>query len=219
MAVIRVSAPLCRELQRVFPVRPFHVRFWDGGVVAATSPDAPTFFVNRPAALAHFLRAPDSLGLGRAYVEGLLAVDDLDAAFLVVDTWEAPPLALARPGRASGPPCVLPRRPADCRGARRSSCCCAGSCHTIERDAAAVRYHYDVGNEFFALFLDESMTYSCAIFSRGAETLEEAQRTKLELVATKLGLRAGHAGAGRRLRLGQLRDPRRARTTASRCSA
>jgi cyclopropane-fatty-acyl-phospholipid synthase len=66
-----------------------------------------------------------------------------------------------------------------------------GERHSVERDAAAVRYHYDVGNDFFALFLDESMTYSCAIFSRGAQTLEEAQRTKLDLIATKLGLQAG----------------------------
>jgi cyclopropane-fatty-acyl-phospholipid synthase len=54
-----------------------------------------------------------------------------------------------------------------------------------------VRHHYDVSNEFFALFLDESMTYSCAIFSRGAETLEEAQRTKLDLVCSKLALEPG----------------------------
>jgi cyclopropane-fatty-acyl-phospholipid synthase len=66
-----------------------------------------------------------------------------------------------------------------------------GERHSAARDAAAVRYHYDVGNEFFALFLDASMTYSCAIFSRGARTLEEAQRTKLELVCTKLGLQPG----------------------------
>src|SRR5207302_2021707 len=67
----------------------------------------------------------------------------------------------------------------------------SGRPHSIERDAAAVRYHYDVGNEFFALFLDESMTYSCAIFSRGAETLEEAQRAKLELICAKLGIEEG----------------------------
>ena len=66
-----------------------------------------------------------------------------------------------------------------------------GRRHTVERDARAVRHHYDVSNEFFALFLDESMTYSCAIFSRGAETLEEAQREKLELVCTKLDLQEG----------------------------
>ena len=54
-----------------------------------------------------------------------------------------------------------------------------------------MRHHYDVSNEFFALFLDESMTYSCALFSRGAETLEEAQFAKLEAICTKLGLKAG----------------------------
>src|SRR5947207_6250187 len=66
-----------------------------------------------------------------------------------------------------------------------------GRRRTRERDARSVRHHYNLPPEFFALFLDESMTYSCAIFSRGAETLEEAQRTKLELVATKLQLEPG----------------------------
>jgi cyclopropane-fatty-acyl-phospholipid synthase len=85
---------------------------------------------------------------------------------------------------AAAAPGGLPRRP-DLELTLR------GRLHSAERDAAAVRYHYDVGNDFFALFLDESMTYSCAIFSRGAQTLEEAQRTKLELVASKLQLQPG----------------------------
>ena len=80
MALIRASAPLERELTRLLPSRPFNVRFWDGGRVGATEPGSPTFSVRRPAALSHFLRAPGSLGLGRAYVDGSLAVDDLDAA-------------------------------------------------------------------------------------------------------------------------------------------
>jgi cyclopropane-fatty-acyl-phospholipid synthase len=190
VALIRASAPLRRELARIFPSRPFHVRFWDGGAIAATVPDAPTFFVRWPSALAHFLRAPGSLGLGRAYVDGSLAVDDLDAAFIVVDDWQPPEmtradrlrlgLAIAAAAARAG----IPRRP-------RLELILQGGLHSVERDAAAVRYHYDVGNEFFALFLDESMTYSCAIFSRGAETLEEAQRTKLDLVARKLGLEPG----------------------------
>src|SRR5665213_3180873 len=49
-----------------------------------------------------------------------------------------------------------------------------GRRHSRERDARAVRHHYDVSNDFFALLLDESMTYSCALFSRGARTLERA---------------------------------------------
>jgi cyclopropane-fatty-acyl-phospholipid synthase len=66
-----------------------------------------------------------------------------------------------------------------------------GKRHSILRDKRAVTHHYNLSNEYFSLFLDESMTYSCAIFSRGATTLEEAQRTKLDLVCTKLDLQAG----------------------------
>jgi cyclopropane-fatty-acyl-phospholipid synthase len=174
----------------VFPIRPFNVRFWDGGAVAATNDGAPTFFVTRPTALAHVLSAPGTLGLGRAYVDGSLAVDDLDGALRVVDTFEPPPLSvsdrarLALAAAAAALPGGLPRRPG-------LELVLNGRLHSTERDAAAVRYHYDVGNEFFALFLDESMTYSCAIFSKGAQTLEEAQRTKLELVAGKLDLEPG----------------------------
>jgi cyclopropane-fatty-acyl-phospholipid synthase len=190
VAIIRVSRPLGRELQRVFPSRPFNVRFWDGVSVAATVEQAPTFFVRRPVALAHFLSAPGTLGLGRAYVDGSLAVDDLDRALLVVDEFEPPELSVSDRVRlglatlAAAVPGGLPRRPG-------LELTLRGRLHSAERDPAAVRYHYDVGNEFFALFLDESLTYSCAIFSKGAQTLEEAQRAKLELVAGKLGLAPG----------------------------
>jgi cyclopropane-fatty-acyl-phospholipid synthase len=190
MAIIRISRPLGRELQRVFPSRPFNVRFWDGGTVEATVEGAPTFFVRRPVALGHFLSAPGTLGLGRAYVDGSLAVDDLDRALLVVDEFEPPELSvtdrvrLGLAAAAAAVPGGLPRRPG-------LELTLRGRLHSAERDAAAVRYHYDVGNEFFALFLDESMTYSCAIFSKGAQTLEDAQLTKLEVVAGKLGLEPG----------------------------
>jgi cyclopropane-fatty-acyl-phospholipid synthase len=192
MALIKANAPLARALRETLPQRPFHVRFWDGCAVQATSPCAPTFFVRRPSAMSQFLRAPGTLGLGRAYVEGSLDVDDLDAAFIVVDEWTPPPLSLAERARlglgvlVAALPGGLPHRP-------RLELILHGERHTPQRDAAAIRYHYDVGNEFFGLFLDESMTYSCAIFSRGAQTLEEAQRTKLDLVASKLDLQPGMA--------------------------
>ena len=185
-----LTRPLRREIVRALPERPFAVRFWDGGDVGATLPAAPTFHVQRPSALAHFLRSPDALGLFRAYVEGSLTVDDLDAAFLVVDDWEPPEVALPTRLRllaaaaVAAVPAGIPKRPS-------LELLLEGERHSMARDAAAIRYHYDVGNEFFALFLDDSMTYSCALFSRGATTLEEAQEAKLDLVATKLGLREG----------------------------
>jgi cyclopropane-fatty-acyl-phospholipid synthase len=190
VALVRVCAPLCRELARVFPQRPFALELWDGSKLAATEPGSPTFYVKRASAIAHALRAPGVFGLGRAYVEGSLDCDDLDAAFIVVDDWQPPALTQKDKARLlatlalAAIPAGIPRRP-------RSELILKGERHSPARDAAAVRYHYDVGNEFFALFLDESMTYSCAIFSRGARTLEEAQRTKLELIAQKLELEPG----------------------------
>ncbi len=54
-----------------------------------------------------------------------------------------------------------------------------------------VQAHYDLSNEFFALFLDPSMTYSCAYFERNDMTLEEAQRAKIDLALGKLDLQPG----------------------------
>jgi cyclopropane-fatty-acyl-phospholipid synthase len=190
VALIRVSTPLVGALARLFRSRPFEVRFWDGATLAATEAGSPTFFVRAPQALGHFLRAPGSLGLGRAYVEGSLAVDDLDAAFKVVDTWQPPPLG-DRERLALGAAIALAAAPGGIPPVPSLELVLNGELHSVERDAQAVRYHYDVGNEFFALFLDESMTYSCAIFSRGAQTLAEAQRVKRELVASKLALAPG----------------------------
>src|SRR2546423_7665478 len=182
-------APLARELERSLPDRPFSVEFWDGTRVAGTRP-GPRFRVGSPEAIARVLRAPGELGLGRAYVADELDVDDMDAVIALLGIWEPPALTLrarlrlalaaARAGglRRPPPPPAAELRP-------------GGRLHSRERDARAVRHHYDVSNEFFALFLDESMTYSCALFKHGARTLEEAQEAKLELICRKLDLRPG----------------------------
>jgi cyclopropane-fatty-acyl-phospholipid synthase len=184
------TRPFIDELERSLPSRPFAVEFWDGSRLASTNGGGPTFSVHSPQAIAHVLRAPGQLGLGRAYVSGELTVNDLDEVLELLDSWEPPPLdrrAQARLAlgavRASGlirPPAV-PKAELRPRGRR----------HTIERDARAVRHHYDVSNDFFKLMLGESMTYSCALFSQGATTLEEAQEAKLELVCKKLALSSG----------------------------
>ena len=51
-----------------------------------------------------------------------------------------------------------------------------------------VAAHYDLGNDLFELFLDRTMTYSCAVFDRAGSSLEEAQERKLDLVCRKLDL-------------------------------
>src|SRR5206468_3192963 len=72
--------------------RPFTVTFWDGSCLPSTANDGPSFLIRSPGAVAHVLRAPGQLGLGRAYVSGLLEVDDLDATVTLLDTWKPPPL-------------------------------------------------------------------------------------------------------------------------------
>ncbi len=184
------TRPLRRELETALPRRPFAIRFWDGTGVRATEPDAPTFTIRSPRALAHALRAPGELGLGRAYVQGLIEVDDIDAALLIVDTFEPPRPSLRQMGRLASAlvrACGLTLPPP----APSTELRLRGERHTVMRDRRAVRHHYNVGNEFFALFLDRSMTYSCAYWQGGAETLEEAQEAKLELVCRKLRLAEG----------------------------
>jgi cyclopropane-fatty-acyl-phospholipid synthase len=184
------TAPLRREIAARIPERPFSIEFWDGTTLPSTSDGGPTFHVRSPRAAAHVLRAPGQLGVGRAYVAGDIEVDDMDAVIEVLDTWEPPAL-----GRGDTARLMLgavraagltrpPKRPA-------AELVLSGRRHTKERDARAVRHHYDVSNEFFSLFLDESMTYSCAFFAEGAKTLEEAQEGKLDTVARKLALKEG----------------------------
>jgi cyclopropane-fatty-acyl-phospholipid synthase len=200
--------PLRRELALALPDRPFALRFWDGSELAPTTPGGPLFTVRSPAAVAHLLRAPGQLGLGRAYAAGELEADDLDRVIGLLDTFKAPAIDTATRLRltlAAVRACGLMKPPPIPASELRPR----GRRHSRERDARAVRHHYDVSNEFFALFLDESMTYSCALFSRELDslegswgthpppaerrppTLEQAQAAKRELICRKLALKEG----------------------------
>src|SRR5215218_5569893 len=115
------TAPLRREIETRLPERPFTIEFWDGSSLPSTSEDGPTFSVRSPKALAHALRAPGQLGLGRAYVSGELEVDDIEAALDVLDSWQAPSLDPAsRPDSRWRPPAP---RACGCRRARPSPSC------------------------------------------------------------------------------------------------
>ena len=173
---------------------PVTVRFWDdSAVVARDDPDAPVVLVRDERAIAHFLREPNQLGLGRAWVSGALDVDGdlervLDLRRRVSD------LSLGRFGRArlaaaalrvAGPRAV--RRPPipQCEAAP------AGSLHSLRRDRASVTHHYDVSNRFYELLLGPSLVYSCAYFGSEQDSLETAQERKLELICRKLRLQPG----------------------------
>jgi cyclopropane-fatty-acyl-phospholipid synthase len=187
---LRSTEPLRRELAATLPDRPFTITFWDGTELPATNGGGPALHVRSPDALAHALRAPGQLGIGRAYVSGAIEVDDIDEAMAAVLNFKAPPIdraaklrLAAAAARAMGPvkPPPVPVSELRPRGRR----------HSVERDKRSVTHHYDVSNDFFALWLDKTMTYSCAFFSRDGSSLEAAQNAKLDLVCTKLALEKG----------------------------
>ena len=175
-------------ISEALPDRPFSIELWDGSRIEATR-DGPALRLRSPRAVGHVLRAPGELGIGRAYVCGDLQVDDLESTLGLLGRWRAPLSARQKAAlliaavRSTG----LRRLPAPPVAELRPS----RERHSRRRDAVAVRHHYDVSNEFFALFLDDSMTYSCALFDAGDETLEEAQAAKLDLVCRKLELEPG----------------------------
>jgi cyclopropane-fatty-acyl-phospholipid synthase len=184
------TAELRAALAGALPERPFRLELWDGTALESTGGGGPTFRLNSPAALGHVLRAPSQLGVGRAYVSGGIDVDDIDAALALLSQWSPPPLTarakrdIALAAIKAGALRTVPRVPAmELRPKGRR--------HSLARDKRAVTHHYDLSNDYFALFLDESMTYSCGIWSRGATTLEDAQFAKRDLVCTKLALGEG----------------------------
>jgi cyclopropane-fatty-acyl-phospholipid synthase len=72
--------------------------------------------------------------------------------------------------------------------------------NTLGGSRANIHHHYDIGDDFYKLWLDREMVYTCAYFPTPSATLEEAQQAKLELVCRKLWLRPGEtvveAGCG-----------------------
>lgn len=81
----------------------------------------------------------------------------------------------------SGPEYTITRPPAKLRG----------KLHSRERDMQAIRFHYNVSNEFYALWLDHLMQYSCGYFPTATEDLDTAQTKKIEHICRKLRLKPG----------------------------
>jgi cyclopropane-fatty-acyl-phospholipid synthase len=194
---VQVSRRLEPLLRRLDPYGgselPFSLRFWDGSELPATASGGPAFTieVRDASALSHIVRAPDQLGVARAWVSGALDVrGDLESAWRILRErlsgaraggreW----LALAAAALELHAP-LRPRLP-------ESEAHVRGRLHSLGRDNAAVRHHYDVPTDFYRLVLGPSLVYSCAYFESPDATLEEAQEAKLDLICRKLDLREG----------------------------
>jgi cyclopropane-fatty-acyl-phospholipid synthase len=172
--------------------RDFEIRLWNGSQLPAeTSSPRFTLVLKHPDALRSMLRdTTTDLSIAEAYICGKLDVEgDLEAAMpmahhLMSRRWRASTVArigwqLLRIPKSVHRP--NGRQPARIRG----------ELHSIERDRQAVTYHYNVSNDFYALWLDQRMVYSCAYFEVADEDLDTGQERKLDYLCRKLRLVPG----------------------------
>ena len=186
--------PTLDFLDLVFPrPRAFDFRLWTGQTIpAGNGPSRFTLTLTRPGSLRRMLSAPLELSLGEAYLRGDFEIEgDLVAAFALPHTVRE---------IASSPTSLralisgwlrLPRGDVAPQNDTHAPAHLHGPEHSPGRDRAAIQYHYDVGNDFYRLFLDKRMVYSCAYFTRPDLDLDAAQEAKLEHICRKLRLRPG----------------------------
>jgi cyclopropane-fatty-acyl-phospholipid synthase len=175
---------------------PFSLRLWDGTMVplGREAPADRYVAISGPGVLGSLMRRPSLDNLFRHYVKGQVELhgSDLIGWFEVVRRkrkqeklrlgtlrkglpWaDVLPILLAGEDRAEVGHQV--------RGAE------AGRQRAGRSDQDLIQFHYDVGNDFYALFLDPEMVYSCAYFTDWSNPLDRAQKDKLELICRKLRL-------------------------------
>ena len=145
---------------------PVRLVLWDGREVALSDSPRVTLRINRRAEV---LSRPNLLTLAEAYINGDADVEG--------DVREAIRAAVEI-ARAIPPSLFQSEGPTNAR-------------HTKRGDREAIQHHYDVSNEFYQLWLDPLLVYSCAYFKKEGDSLETAQLQKLDHICTKLRLMPG----------------------------
>jgi cyclopropane-fatty-acyl-phospholipid synthase len=194
------AANLLRRLFASFDGR-LALRLWNGttlqlGKTAALDVDSLfTLVFHHPGVVRSMVLGRDPLRLAEAYflgdidVEGdffaaLVLKDHLNSIRLSTGDRLSVLLAVMRLRWASEPVC-------ESEGTRLRLRGTVVKAHTKKENQASISFHYDVSNEFYGLWLDEERVYSCAYFTSPNDSLEKAQRNKLEHICRKLRLRRG----------------------------
>ena len=171
------------------------VRLWDGTVWPDQRPRAATLALKHSGALGRMFLPGTEVGLAEAYLH-----DDFDIEGDIAVAFEIGDFLLARLGdwrnklKLAGLLVALPERDGGSimrRAAKQLLPRVRSKRHSLERDRRAVTLHYDVSNDFYRLWLDRRMVYSCAYFTSQAEELDVAQERKLDYLCRKLRLRPG----------------------------
>jgi cyclopropane-fatty-acyl-phospholipid synthase len=166
------------------------IRLWDGTLLPDDAPRAATIVFKHPGALRQILLSRSELGMAEAYLYDDFDVEgEMEAIFDLADGVKVQGSLLQYLRLALD----LLRLPAgnEHEHGRRGRARLGGRRHSVQRDREAVRYHYDVSNDFYALWLDQQMVYSCAYFEDTDEDLDTAQERKLDYLCRKLRLQPG----------------------------
>jgi cyclopropane-fatty-acyl-phospholipid synthase len=183
----RIAIAALRVLFGASYARDFGILLWDGTAVPAVGEERFLLRVNSPGTLRAAFTPPFDLNAGRAFAAGSIEIDG--NAEHAVDVLLAASRDL-RPLRALHLLRILRRLPSS-KPPTLHEAQPRGRLHSLARDRAAVRFHYDRPVEFFRTFLDAQAVYSCAYYDDGIEALDDAQGAKLDYVLRKIRLRPG----------------------------
>ena len=191
-SAVDLSLDILEKITAGNPIQSLNVRLWNGTYWPDQSPKPATLVLNRPSALREMLAGGSEMAVAEAYLREAFDVEgDMVAAFEWADILAVHTGAWTRTLSIAG----LLRRLPDFREKNNSEQMRAarlnGAKNSPGRDRHAIRFHYDVSNDFYALWLDLRMVYSCAYFETPGASLEQAQLRKLDLLCRKLDLRPG----------------------------
>ena len=174
------------------PLQRMNFRLWDGSYWPNAEPRPATLVLHSPGALRIILGARSEVTLGEAYLHDIFDVEgDLEAAFEFAEMLAEQSRGWTSTIALGAMALQLPQPEKRADAARRRKASLHGEMHSTRRDREAIKFHYDLSNAFYALWLDPRMVYSCAYFEDGNTSLEEAQLRKLDLICRKLDLQPG----------------------------
>jgi cyclopropane-fatty-acyl-phospholipid synthase len=189
---VKSQLQLLQDISRGSEPRDFAVRFWDGSTWEpdAGRPGLFTLVLNHAGSLRKMLWPPNDMSVAEAYIFDDCNIEgDLPAFIRFFRGLGAHKRGLGERLRLGWRLWNLPAVARPRTGRPRAKL--HGKVHSKERDAQAISYHYDVPPEFFEVFLDSHMQYTCGVFANPDEDLETAQERKLHYLCRKLRLKPG----------------------------
>ena len=186
----RISLGLMKELKPILHSR-CRVKLWDGSFYPNDEARDCTVTLRHPGSMRGMFIAHNGITLAETYIRDLWDWEgDREAMFELIEAIGAEPYSNLRKLHLGAQLLRLPRPHVAQPRRWRKRAQLHGKPHSIERSREAVAYHYNVGTDFYAEFLDANMIYSSGIFEEG-DTLEQAQIRKLDGICQSLKLQNG----------------------------